>query len=960
MAAAAAFFIPPAAVLQGQAFCILCKAFVMSNKIDFAAIAAAALSDATRLLSGWLPDGKRKGHEFVAANPTRADRHAGSFSVNLNNGKWADFATGDAGGDLVSLYAYLFGLDNGKAARELAELLRLPESTVSAAPVAVSAPSEVKAENESVWETIVPVPERFCASMLAEHGFRADDTRESVSVYRDAVGEVLGAVVRFRRSGGGKADLPRTFCRNRETGVMAWRWRFWDGLRPLYGLDALAAKPDAPVLIVEGEKCKNAADASGLFDDFAVLTWPGGGGNWHKADWSAVVGRRVVLWPDADAQREKLSKAEREQGMDPDSKPLLDLTAQPGFKAMAGLADCLRGQGCTCYMVEIPFPGVWPSGYDIADALADGGVHVDVSAAVRSAVLWSQQTTALPPEPANVEAAPEQNDDKGAGEDDGGESRYQANLETLKREFALVEGKDRAVHKTKGVEYSRRALMAHFCRESVENWLNWGRAPVFTHFEINEIKRIRQQRELEQDKAVLDMMARYVYLDGSASIWDNELWRMIDQSSAKLAMGDAFKIWLNHPQRIVKRFEHVVFEPGVDVPEHYINIYRGLPLMDKVSLLDKMSLPSWWMDICKQFPECYPIMGLLSHLCNHDYLQVEFLLNWLAYPLQHPGAKMTTAIVMHGDVHGAGKSLFFESIIKPMYGNYAITLGQRDLESSYTGNRSGKLFVLFEEIFNNKQKYDQTGAMKHMITGKTQRVERKFVDAYEEANHINCVFLSNEAQPFKIEEKDRRYFVVWPQKKLPEKIKAEVTECLGKGGIEAFFAYLMGLPLTLNYEYVENDDPSLPAKVQRLAVPVRFDPHTVPPMTVAKQNVINYGRYGWQTFFAEWEAGEIEGIPFCSCQTKDVWRLFKWWCRENNEREVPKPRLLQNIATKMPRARRWWRLPHSPTPDKKWMNEIFNPSGVRPPDGVCEMDFIGPQVLRFTQAVDDLLAKKPH
>ncbi|MCL9786724.1 hypothetical protein J4530_00280 [Neisseria subflava] len=35
-----------------------------------------------------------------------------------------------------------------------------------------------------------------------------------------------------------------------------------------------------------------------------------------------------------------------------------------------------------------------------------------------------------------------------------------------------------------------------------------------------------------------------------------------------------------------------------------------------------------------------------------------------------------------GDVHGAGKSLLFEEIIKPMYGDYAATLGQSDLESN--------------------------------------------------------------------------------------------------------------------------------------------------------------------------------------------------------------------------------------------------------------------------------------
>jgi hypothetical protein len=72
------------------------------SQIDFAAIKAAALRTLPLLLSRWLPDGKQVGTEWVARNPKRADRHAGSFKVNLRTGRWGDFATGDFGGDPIS------------------------------------------------------------------------------------------------------------------------------------------------------------------------------------------------------------------------------------------------------------------------------------------------------------------------------------------------------------------------------------------------------------------------------------------------------------------------------------------------------------------------------------------------------------------------------------------------------------------------------------------------------------------------------------------------------------------------------------------------------------------------------------------------------------------------------------------------------------------------------------------
>jgi hypothetical protein len=43
--------------------------------------------------------------------------------VNLKSGRWSDFATGDKGGDVVSLLAYLAGTSQGQAARALARAL---------------------------------------------------------------------------------------------------------------------------------------------------------------------------------------------------------------------------------------------------------------------------------------------------------------------------------------------------------------------------------------------------------------------------------------------------------------------------------------------------------------------------------------------------------------------------------------------------------------------------------------------------------------------------------------------------------------------------------------------------------------------------------------------------------------------------------------------------------------------
>ena|SRR5690242_15075891 len=95
--------------------------------IDFSKINSAALAALPTLCARWMPGGRLVGREYVTLNPTRADRRAGSFKVNLQTGRWADFATGDKGGDAISLAAYLFGLRQSEAARRLADALGLPE-----------------------------------------------------------------------------------------------------------------------------------------------------------------------------------------------------------------------------------------------------------------------------------------------------------------------------------------------------------------------------------------------------------------------------------------------------------------------------------------------------------------------------------------------------------------------------------------------------------------------------------------------------------------------------------------------------------------------------------------------------------------------------------------------------------------------------------------------------------------
>jgi putative DNA primase/helicase len=360
----------------------------MLERIDFAGLASAALDCAERLVAAWLPDGRRDGHEWKSVNPVRADRSAGSFSINLNSGAWGDFATDDKGGDLVSLCAYLFHSGSQlEAAYDVAEQVgfAMPERKKSGAPreravATPPPPAEPKApRKKSDWVPVLPAPESAGPPPVA-HVKRGRPER--TWCYRDAAGRTLGWVYRFLTSDGGKEVLPVVWARHAKSGAEEWHWMaFGESGRPMYGLDRLAANPEATVLVVEGEKCADvgAEHLPGL----EVVSWPGGGKAVDKVDWSALAGRRVVIWPDCDAQREKLSVDDKKAGIDANDKPLLPEDKQPGVRAARRIAEIALELGAKVWLVEIPAPGAVPSGWDIADAVADGLTGADLAAWVR-------------------------------------------------------------------------------------------------------------------------------------------------------------------------------------------------------------------------------------------------------------------------------------------------------------------------------------------------------------------------------------------------------------------------------------------------------------------------------------------------------------------------------------------------------------------------------------------------
>lgn len=382
--------------------------------IDFGDLSASLLQRADTIVPQWLPGGKRQGKEYVCADLCGGE--GGSCSVNLETGAWADFSGDDRGNDLISLYAAIHNLNQGQSARrimqdmgwEKARPVQTPASRPQPRRQEAPAPAtdgEPAAKRKSMWRAIVPVPS-FAPEPDFKHWERRALDIDGTWEYRFE-GQLYGYVVRFRTSDGGKEILPHTWCVDEADGrgTQRWHWKQWDEPRPLYvPATVLSGDLSLPVVLVEGEKCALAGHQL-LGHEFDFITWPGGSKAWSKAGWGWLMGRTVYLWPDCDAKRQRLTREERDAGIDPVTKALLPESKQPGMAAMVGIGSLLAADfGCTVFMCPMPAPGDVSDGWDVADAIAQGWGAEEVRAFIRGARAFVPPDDAARAKAASVDA----------------------------------------------------------------------------------------------------------------------------------------------------------------------------------------------------------------------------------------------------------------------------------------------------------------------------------------------------------------------------------------------------------------------------------------------------------------------------------------------------------------------------------------------------------------------------
>lgn len=264
--------------------------------------------------------------------------------------------------------------------------------------------------------------------------------------------------------------------------------------------------------------------------------------------------------------------------------------------------------------------------------------------------------------------------------------------------------------------------------------------------------------------------------------------------------------WLKWPlRRSVKKVTYAPGEPKITEANHF-NQWPGWGVEPKKGDVKP------WIDLTK----------FLFKDMEEGIL--EWFYDWCAYPIQNPGTKMFTCVVVWGPEEGTGKS-FIGYTLGRIYGQNFKELTDQELEGDYTAWAENRQFVMGDEITGNDNR-QYANKLKRLITQRTVTINVKFVPQYEVPDCINYYFTSNHADAFFMGDKDRRMMVAEVVgAALPDKFYKDYEKWLWGEGGAALMHWLLERKITKTF------NPSAPA-----------------PKTAAKSRMISAGKgelTGW-------------------------------------------------------------------------------------------------------------------
>lgn len=242
---------------------------------------------------------------------------------------------------------------------------------------------------------------------------------------------------------------------------------------------------------------------------------------------------------------------------------------------------------------------------------------------------------------------------------------------------------------------------------------------------------------------------------------------------------------------------------------------------------------------------------LLITVFQGDRKSINWFEQWLAYPLQHPGAKLNQAVFVYGKGQGTGKSAIGR-IMSDIYGASSRMIQDKEIFADHNSWIANTLFAVGDDLsFDNPRK--SRSAIKVLVDGEKVEINPKFVQQYSADNLCNFYLTANAgaALPLDPGGLNRRYLVI----KAPDAREYAETWYTGTlntwrregGGSEAVHYRLLNLKLN------------------------GFDPNGDAPHTQAKDDVVEVG----QSRVEAWCADIENKIDYALATRDQLYKLYQ-------------------------------------------------------------------------------------
>jgi hypothetical protein len=243
-------------------------------------------------------------------------------------------------------------------------------------------------------------------------------------------------------------------------------------------------------------------------------------------------------------------------------------------------------------------------------------------------------------------------------------------------------------------------------------------------------------------------------------------------------------------------------------------------------------------------------------ICNSNVEMYNYLSDWVAFKVQNPGKKTTTAPIIIGD-QGCGKSDFFSIPLSKLFGKYALDNVTKieDITGKFNTIIENKVFVVCNEMQSSENsKFLLGDTLKSIITEYTINYESKFMNKRVGECVADLMFFSNHELPIRLEGGDRRHPVSRCSNKRCKDFKyfADLADVMKH---ELFYVTLFTWFLNRNIE--------------------KFNPRTF-PVTEAKEDMLHASKESWQLFFEDNIVDFVEGDGYVS---KDCYADYQAYCR---------------------------------------------------------------------------------